>query len=432
MAIKPANSNYHTFTFNGVRAADYGIYVTDVNVFNSAARDVEYIQIPGRDGAFALDRGRFQNISVVYKCAMTQDTDEDFATAISEFRNAIASTKGYKRLEDDIHENEYRMGVFSKGLEAPTLNTKTATFDVEFNCQPQRFLKSGETSVSVASGGTLTNPTLFESHPLLHLWGYGSIGIDGDQLSINNDQYGKILLVDKTKHEGISLHKYIYRNSDYPNPKVSLMNEGDTLTLVRGSFISVQLYGVPVVRFTNVSVSVGGGISASVPSGATQIKNILLTFPEYTFSFGTAKTETMPMTITAAYTYEGAQRTATVTGDIRVVYSVGSFYQAVSITITNITNTKPDDFSVSPNADKNGTSQAIYGYSTKRPFADDADFYFDLDIGEAYKIEDGQTVSVNNAVTIPAQLPTLKSGENTITYDDTITRFDVVPRWWEV
>ena len=769
MAVKPANSKYHTFTFNGVRAADYGIYVTDVNVFNSAARDVEYIEIPGRDGAFALDRGRFQNISVVYKCAMTQDTDEDFATAISEFRNAIASTKGYKRLEDDIHTDEYRMGVFSKGLEAPTLNTKTATFDVEFNCQPQRYLKSGEiprtiggsvvntktksgavvsiesdgadkvtslvaqiepvqagsgdpsptnvrpitgwtaanvfvtgknlldptyrknvnTSttcnirfyfydgtyhggllvkkgvtytlkisgstkaaglyintvtnankflkysateltftpeedflcsvdvyyathfdvstincqlevgatateyepykgttypVSFGSAGTvyggtvdvvtgvltvthkifaiyadwdwvksssfpggffartlsamgfkantpvicshaktaktiseyvqgtcyvdgslnirimsadstvddwknyirseqsagreitvcgelatpqtynltaqdielltgqnnvwantgditltygddpnkIVNPTLFESHPLLHLWGYGNIGINGEQLSINNDQYGNILLVDKTTHEATSLHTYIYHNSVSPNPKVSLLNEGDTLTLVRGSFIYIQLYGRPVVRFTNVSVSVGGGISASVPSGATQIKNILLTFPEYTFSFGTARAETIPITITAAYTYEGAQRTATVTGDIRVVSSFGSSYQAISIAIINITNTGSADFSVGTNPDKNGTLQAIYGYSTKRPFADDADFYFDLDIGEAYKIEDGHTISVNNAVTIPAKLPTLKSGVNTITYDDTITQFKIVPRWWEV
>ena len=58
--------------------------------------------------------------------------------------------------------------------------------------------------------------------------------------------------------------------------------------------------------------------------------------------------------------------------------------------------------------------------------------YFDLDIGEAYKIEDEQIISVNNAVTIPAKLPALKSGNNTITYDRTITQFKVVPRWWEV
>lgn len=434
MAIKPTPNNnmFKSLVFDGVDSRDYGIYITGDAVFNSPERDVEMIEIPGRNGAYALDKGRFSNIKVSYPAGIAGDTEADFREGVSAFRNALASRKGYKRLEDDYNPDEYRMAVYKSGLEVTPKALKAGEFEITFECMPQRFLKSGETAVEVENGGTIINPTLFESHPLLHLWGYGSIGINGDQLSINNDQYGNILLVDKTKHEGISLHKYIYNNSVSPNPKVNLMNEGDTLTLVGGSFISVQLYGRPVVRFTNVSVNVGGGVSASVPSGATQIKNILLTFPEYTFSFGTARAETIPITITAAYTYEGAQRTATVTGDIRVVYSVGSSYQAVSIAIINITNTGSADFSVSTNPDKNGTLQAIYGYSTKRPFADDADFYFDLDIGEAYKIEDGQTISVNNAVTIPAKLPVLKSGANTITYADTITQFKIVPRWWEV
>ena len=434
MAVKPTpnNSLYKGFTFDGIDSRDYGVYISGDAVFDSPERDVEMIEIPGRNGSFALDKGRFGNITVSYPAGLFGEDEASFREGIRALRNALASRKGYCRLEDDYNPNEYRMAVYKKGLEVDPALLKAGEFTIEFDCMPQRWLKSGEAAVSVASGGTLNNPTLFESHPLLHLWGYGNIGINGEQLSINNDQYGNILLVDKTTHEATSLYKYIYHNSVSPNPKVSLLNEGDTLTLVRGSFISIQLYGRPVVRFTNVSVSVGGGISASVPSGATQIKNILLTFPEYTFSFGTARAETIPITITAAYTYEGAQRTATVTGDIRVVYSVGSSYQAVSIAIINITNTGSADFSVSTNPDKNGTLQAIYGYSTKRPFADDADFYFDLDIGEAYKIEDGQTVSVNNAVTIPAQLPALKSGENTFTYDNTITQVRVVPRWWEV
>ena len=434
MAITPTpnNSIYKGLVFDDIDSRDYGIYITGDAVFNSPERDVEMIEIPGRNGTFALDKGRFSNIEVSYPAGIAGDTEADFRQGIRAFRNALASRKGYKRLEDDYNPDEYRMAVYKSGLEVTPTALKAGEFTITFDCQPQRFLKSGETAVSITSGGQITNPTLFESRPLLHLWGYGTIGINGEQLSINNDQYGNILLVDKTTHEATGLYKYIYHNSVSPNPKVSLLNEGDTLTLVRGSFITIQLYGRPVVRFTSVSVSVGGGISASVPSGATQIKNILLTFPEYTFSFGTAESETIPLTITATYTYEGAQRTATVTGNVDVVYSVGSSYQAVSIGIHNITHNGSDDYSVKTNPDRNGTMQAIYGYSTKRPFADDADFYFDLDIGEAYKIEDGQTINVNNAVTIPAQLPTLKSGDNTITYDDTITQFQVVPRWWEV
>jgi len=170
MAVKEANSIYKSFTFNGVSAADYGVYVTDVNVFNSAERAVEYITIPGRNGSFALDHGRFENITVEYECALGQDTDVDFATAISDFRNALAAAKGYQRLEDDMNPDEYRMAVFSKGLEAPTLNQQTATFKVEFNCKPQRYLKSGETAVTVSSGETITNPTLFDAQPLQTTW----------------------------------------------------------------------------------------------------------------------------------------------------------------------------------------------------------------------------------------------------------------------
>lgn len=155
MAVKEANSNYKSFTFNGISAADYGVYVTDVNVFNSAERAVEYITIPGRNGSFALDHGRFENITVEYECALGQDTDVDFATAISDFRNALAAAKGYQRLEDDMNPDEYRMAVFSKGLEAPTLNQQTATFKVEFDCKPQRYLKSGEIPRTI--GGSVTN-----------------------------------------------------------------------------------------------------------------------------------------------------------------------------------------------------------------------------------------------------------------------------------
>ena len=58
--------------------------------------------------------------------------------------------------------------------------------------------------------------------------------------------------------------------------------------------------------------------------------------------------------------------------------------------------------------------------------------YIDLDIGEAYKIENGTAVSINNAVQIPAELPVLPPGDTTITYDNTITSFKVLPRWWKV
>lgn len=411
MAVKPANSRYHTFTFNGVRAADYGIYVTDVNVFNSAARDVEYIEIPGRDGAFALDRGRFQNISVVYKCAMTQDTDEDFATAISEFRNAIASTKGYKRLEDDIHTDEYRMGVFSKGLEAPTLNTKTATFDVEFNCQPQRFLKSGETAVSVASGGTLTNPTLFEPHPLLQVWGYGDIGINDDTITISDDVIGETILQNSARNTASHVNTklwQVYLNTEKLRTGDTIKVSGAKSEFGVNSYILAAEYNILTGDVTPIYT----GISVSTMG---------VKFPDLEFILGTAKTYTARWTCSATLSSGGATREYTTTSQVSISAAGQiSFYVSVEPTTaqTEIVRLLASSY------------ESIVGYSTKSALGEP--LYFDLDIGEAYKEEGGSIISVNNAVSFPARLPVLKSGANTITYDDTVDQFKIVPRWWEV
>ena len=75
-------------------------------------------------------------------------------------------------------------------------------------------------------------------------------------------------------------------------------------------------------------------------------------------------------------------------------------------------------------------TQDIFGYSTKSVLGNP--LYIDLEIGECYNTDSGSPVSVNDAVNIPAELPTLASGGNEITFDNTITQLDIVPRWWQV
>ena len=64
--------------------------------------------------------------------------------------------------------------------------------------------------------------------------------------------------------------------------------------------------------------------------------------------------------------------------------------------------------------------------------SNDQPVYIDLDIGEAYILSDGKAVSFNDAAYLPADLPTLRPGDNVITYDNTFTSFKVTPRWWRI
>ena len=175
------------FIFDGINSHLYGLGITGKDVYNSAERDVEVIQIPGRNGDLIRDKKRFNNIDVTYEAGAYDNTQPDFAQKLADLRNALASRVGYKRLEDEYNIEEYRMGYYKGQFETePTSYQRAGEFDITFSCLPQRFLKSGENEVAITSGGSIVNPTQFESKPLLMVKGYGYIDLNGQDIGLSN------------------------------------------------------------------------------------------------------------------------------------------------------------------------------------------------------------------------------------------------------
>lgn len=419
MAINTVNARYEGFIFDGENSRTYGVYVTDVKVFGTPVRNVEMVTIPGRNGAFSLDNGNFENIEIKYTCAMSADTPADFNDAISDLRNMLASRIGYKRLEDEINTAEYRMAVYKGGLEVPTMNKKTGTFDVVFDCKPQRFLKSGETAVSVADGGTITNPTLFDARPMLEVYGYGNINIDGETINIANTTIGDIVLFGSGSIEfATNLPKSVTFDSN-------LFNTGDSVTVLHPSY-SIAFRLAPDTTITNVSSTVTGEQIYNLQEFVSQqTVNLQFQHDSVVFKKGTSKAH--DTTITCAVTFTQNGNTYTKNAIIRANIDYAGVNK-ISFLASYDANSEINAYVVN----KLGSVEymGITGYSTKTALG--SPLYFDLDIGEAYKIEGGETVSVNGAVSFPAELPVLKPGANTITYDNTVTDFKIVPRWWKV
>ena len=183
---------FNSLVFGGVSSADYGIYITGEAVFNAPKRAVETVSVPGRNGDIIIDQGHWENIEVTYPAGTFGMSETEFRTALSDFRNAIVSQLGYQRLSDTYHPDEYRMGTYVEGLEVNTKShNKAGEFDLIFNCKPQRWLTEGETAVTVASGDTLTNPTLYESHPLLMVEGYGGLRFGEIRFYLRSATYGR-------------------------------------------------------------------------------------------------------------------------------------------------------------------------------------------------------------------------------------------------
>ena len=171
--------NYLTYDNKDIR--DFGVYISGKGTFNSPSRDVEYIQIPGRNGDLTIDNGRFNNVELEYEAFIVRN----FKTNFGGLRSFLFAKNGYKRLEDSFHPEEFRMASVSERIEPDmTKLLREGKFEILFNCKPQRFLKIGEHAVKFLSNGVIGNDTLYDSKPLLRVYGAGTIVINNQIIRV--------------------------------------------------------------------------------------------------------------------------------------------------------------------------------------------------------------------------------------------------------
>lgn len=168
-------------SIGGRDTLDFGVRISGENTFESPRRSVEEVSVPGRSGNLILDNGCFENIEVKYPAFIA----ENFKENMRAFRNFLSSLRGYQRLEDTYHPEYYRMACFSDALSPKMLPLNVAgTFDLVFNCKPQRWLKTGEEKKADIS--SIYNPTLFNAKPMIRLYGTGALVIGDYTLVVDN------------------------------------------------------------------------------------------------------------------------------------------------------------------------------------------------------------------------------------------------------
>lgn len=171
------------FTLGGVDSRDYGVYISGQGAFNSPARELNLIAVPGRDGDLIGLEKRLQNVELAYAAFIYANFDANLAA----FRSVLLADSGYRRLVDTYHPNEFRMAAYRGPLTvSPTRRNNAGQFNVVFQCMPQRFLLSGETVQPFTADGSITNPTMFLARPLLRVYGTGSVGIGSDTITISS------------------------------------------------------------------------------------------------------------------------------------------------------------------------------------------------------------------------------------------------------
>ena len=171
------------FTFGGKSTKDFGILLSGYDTYTTPSRDITSLTVPGRDGELTIDNGRFENVDLTYKCLVYKNMKQDYEG----FRSYMASCRGYQRLEDNFHPDEFRIAVFKEDI-APDLKGEyeAASFDITFNCKPQRYLKSGEETLTISNRGIIMNSLLFASKPLIRVYASGTLTVGSQIMTITN------------------------------------------------------------------------------------------------------------------------------------------------------------------------------------------------------------------------------------------------------
>lgn len=383
------------FIFGDIDTRDYeGIYVYFDDIDATPSRVGEFIEIPGRNGSFYLDKGRYEDVTHTYNIvALTMEAGRDLI-------NAISSQVGYHRLEDSFNPDEFYSAIFASEVEpnVPT-DREQMTFKLMFTRKPQRWLTSGEVKHHIGvSGYMMDNPTLFDSSPLLEVEGGGTISFNGYNIELENAVYGDVELFGSGS--GNLFDKDINFNR-------SIANAGDKITIASIRYRLDCEAGAPATFYSETAS--GSGYNHNYHVSADGM-TVYIEVTDVEFEVGTAST----IEYRVRFTQAGKTGTAPLT--IRLFYDGSGDIFANTTTGLYATSSR--------------SSWSAFVLHSTRYFINDT-IYVDCDLGEAYKYEGGEIVSLNQYIDLGSELPVF-GASNEITFDDTITSLDIYPRWWKV
>lgn len=179
------------FAYAGRRCTDFGLTVQRYPDQPKPMRQVEIINVPGRNGALRIDQGGYANLPISYDCYFRGGPDKASEIATWLYGAGV----GYAELRDTYHPGFFRMAAFDGPLDIENVLNRHGRCILTFDAKPQLFSDIGQQPVSFpipsysgggfsgVSLGRLFNPYPFPSKPLIQIGGY-----TGGQLHVVNSK----------------------------------------------------------------------------------------------------------------------------------------------------------------------------------------------------------------------------------------------------
>lgn len=174
----------YVFTFGEVNLADYQCTYDGSELWRIPEKLVDTYSIPARNGDVIISQKKYSNITRPFSCYIRKDWVKNYNSLV----NALSSIEGYARLETTEEEDVFVMASFHSGIEPSMWQfNERGTFTLNFDCKPQKWLKSGENAIFIDSSKVLMNPTSQSAFPLIKVTGTGTITVNSSVLTLSQN-----------------------------------------------------------------------------------------------------------------------------------------------------------------------------------------------------------------------------------------------------
>ena len=184
------------FTYKGKNATEMHLRVLNNVSFSSPTRDVNSIQVPGRDGDLMMDNGRFNSVIRSVPCRVEVPNGVDIEQAINNINNWLIDDGRFHEFEWDS-DSEFRYLARVNGdVVTRRLLSRLGNTTIDFRLHPIKYLKSSFVDFLVNSGDNVTNHFSVEAKPELYIVGSGNItiNIDGRPLILTGISNGGCII----------------------------------------------------------------------------------------------------------------------------------------------------------------------------------------------------------------------------------------------
>jgi len=317
------------------------------------------------------------------------------------------TASGYCRLEDTYEPEHYRMARYVGSPDVANILFKFGRAELEFEVQPQRYLKSGEQEVGLTEEQqTLYNPTAFAANPLIRVDIDASLypePEDAKEITEVSLEWEEHKSIGGRQSEAGSVHR-VRSNTWYSMVSTPILLDG-----YEKAVITAQCYAKKVMA--GITYDLGyfyGTCYTLLDENGNPVNGV--------YDTQKMKAATVNFPENAKYLVIASACIPPDTVPEEVLEPSVTLYPAMS------SDEKPGAFSV------NGVTADIV-------FTDRSTIYLDCDAHNAY-YADGS--NANAAVTFTqngkqyATFPQLAPGDNLVTIDGTGVTATIKPRWWQL